>query len=260
MWELRGHGSGAPTPAGGAPGLSPWFSVGLMLADGVRVDVLAQVSGDRVLIEDMRADPPLPVDGFGSLTERLGEPLRDVCRALTGRPPAEHCRPPADDPAPAGAVARDRPTPGPEPAASSAPAPGAAPETSAAPGCGQEGCSGQQPAPEPEANQKPGLEQRSGADREPKPEPEPEPEPEPDEGRTPVRTAERPAGHRAPRRRGTGRAGRRAAAEVYLAAQAAGADPVLAVMDATGRSRRRSLRLIAAARDKGYLGPRHARR
>ncbi|WP_176582838.1 DUF6214 family protein [Streptomyces marincola] len=264
VWELRGHGSGAPAPAGGAPGLSPWFSVGLMLADGVRVDVLAQVSGDRVLIEDMRADPPLPVDGFGSLTERLGEPLRDVCRALTGRPPAEHCRPPTDDPAPTGAVARDRPPPGPEPAASSAPAPGAAPKTSAAPGCRQEGRSGRQPAsrPEPEPEPEPEAEPRSGADQEPEcaPEPEPTPAPEPDEGRAPVRTDARPAGHRAPRRRGTGRAGRRAAAEVYLAAQAAGADPVLAVMDATGRSRRRSLRLIAAARDKGYLGPRHARR
>ncbi|UUU20058.1 DUF6214 family protein [Streptomyces sp. DSM 40750] len=54
--------------------------------------------------------------------------------------------------------------------------------------------------------------------------------------------------------------GRRLVAEEYLAAQRAGRDPVLAVMCATGHSRRRSLRLIAGARDEGLLGPRHARR
>lgn len=46
----------------------------------------------------------------------------------------------------------------------------------------------------------------------------------------------------------------------YRAAQEEGADPVLAVMCATGRSRRRSLRLISQARDAGYLTPHHARR
>ncbi|MFI1508319.1 DUF6214 family protein [Streptomyces sp. NPDC020597] len=50
------------------------------------------------------------------------------------------------------------------------------------------------------------------------------------------------------------------AAQEYRAAQEEGADPVLAVMCATGHSRRRSLRLIARARDAGYLTPRHARR
>ncbi|TLS47864.1 hypothetical protein FE633_02555 [Streptomyces montanus] len=54
--------------------------------------------------------------------------------------------------------------------------------------------------------------------------------------------------------------GRRAVAEVYLTAQEAGHDAVLAVMCATGRSRRGALRLIAAARDAGFLTPRHARR
>lgn len=50
------------------------------------------------------------------------------------------------------------------------------------------------------------------------------------------------------------------AAQEYRAAQADGRDPVLAVMRATGRSRRRSLKLIAAARDAGTLPPRHNRR
>ncbi|MEH0442174.1 MULTISPECIES: DUF6214 family protein [unclassified Streptomyces] len=54
--------------------------------------------------------------------------------------------------------------------------------------------------------------------------------------------------------------GRWLAAQEYRAAQEEGADPVLAVMCATGHSRRRSLRLIARARDAGYLTPRHARR
>ncbi|MGW0919524.1 DUF6214 family protein [Streptomyces sp. NPDC002755] len=54
--------------------------------------------------------------------------------------------------------------------------------------------------------------------------------------------------------------GRWLVAQEYRAAQGEGEDPVLAVMRATGRSRRRSLRLIAQARDAEYLTPRHARR
>ena len=57
-----------------------------------------------------------------------------------------------------------------------------------------------------------------------------------------------------------GMEGRRLVADEYLAAQAEGRDPVLAVMYATGHSRRRSLKLIAGARDAGFLTPRHARR
>jgi hypothetical protein len=54
--------------------------------------------------------------------------------------------------------------------------------------------------------------------------------------------------------------GRRLVAQEYRAAQEEGCDPVLAVMSATGHSRRRSLKLIAQARDAGFLTPRHARR
>ncbi|MER5526235.1 DUF6214 family protein [Streptomyces sp. NPDC002677] len=54
--------------------------------------------------------------------------------------------------------------------------------------------------------------------------------------------------------------GRWLVAQEYRAAQEKGVDPVLAVMWATGHSRRRSLRLIAQARDAGFLAPRHARR
>ncbi|AQS70964.1 DUF6214 family protein [Streptomyces pactum] len=57
-----------------------------------------------------------------------------------------------------------------------------------------------------------------------------------------------------------GREGRRLAAQEYRAAREVGGDPVLAVMRATGHSRRRSLRLIGQARDEGFLAPRRARR
>ncbi|WP_432053846.1 DUF6214 family protein [Streptomyces sp. bgisy022] len=57
-----------------------------------------------------------------------------------------------------------------------------------------------------------------------------------------------------------GTEGRRLAAHEYRAAQREGADPVLAVMGATGHSRRGALRLIGRARDAGLLTPRHARR
>lgn len=57
-----------------------------------------------------------------------------------------------------------------------------------------------------------------------------------------------------------GAEGRRLIAQEYRAAQEEGTDPVLAVMCATGHSRRKSLRMIAQARDAGYLTPRHARR
>jgi hypothetical protein len=54
--------------------------------------------------------------------------------------------------------------------------------------------------------------------------------------------------------------GRRRIAQEYRTAQQQGADPVLAVMCATGHSRRKSLRLISQARDSGFLTPRHVRR
>ncbi|KND25692.1 DUF6214 family protein [Streptomyces acidiscabies] len=56
-----------------------------------------------------------------------------------------------------------------------------------------------------------------------------------------------------------GAEGHRLVAQEYRAAQEEGADPVLAVMGATGHSRRRSLGLIAQARDAGFLTPRHIR-
>ncbi|BFO19436.1 DUF6214 family protein [Streptomyces sp. KM77-8] len=49
-------------------------------------------------------------------------------------------------------------------------------------------------------------------------------------------------------------------ARAYRTAQEKGADPVLAVMDETGYSRRGALRLIRRTRDAGLLPARHVRR
>ncbi|WDV49849.1 DUF6214 family protein [Streptomyces coeruleorubidus] len=73
------------------------------------------------------------------------------------------------------------------------------------------------------------------------------------EGRGAQGRRARPAGPR-------GAEGRWLVAREYRAAQQDGADPVLAVMCATGHSRRKSLRLIGQARDAGLLTPRRARR
>ncbi|OEV01331.1 hypothetical protein AN217_16700 [Streptomyces qinglanensis] len=69
----------------------------------------------------------------------------------------------------------------------------------------------------------------------------------------PARRRRRPPGLR-------GTAALHTVAGAYSAARAQGQDPVLAVMRVTGHSRRKSLRVIASARDAGLLSPRHARR
>ncbi|MEU6913942.1 DUF6214 family protein [Streptomyces olindensis] len=92
------------------------------------------------------------------------------------------------------------------------------------------------------------------------------PAPEVCEGQAPPGCGEQaPEGRRARGRRGrpawpNGAEGRWLVAQEYRAAQREGADPVLAVMCATGHSRRTSLRLIGQARDAGLLTPRRARR
>lgn len=193
-WELQGHGASARSfaadaavagpggrttrgglrPGGRTPTLPPWFNVRLTFADGARIDVLAVVAEDRISIEDMRADPPLPLDGFAALADWIDGPLEDACRV---------------------AVEQYRGGPG---------------------------------APHPYFGHG-------------------------DYEEDPLPRRARPAWPR-------GSAARRIAAEAYLQAQQDGRDPVVAVMCATGRSRRKSLKLIAGARDEGFLPPRHNRR
>ncbi|NGO78230.1 hypothetical protein G6045_21560 [Streptomyces sp. YC504] len=156
--------------------LPPWFNVRVTFGDGSHIELMAVAGESGIAIEDMRAQPPLPLAGFATLTQWLEGPLGAARNAVAER----H-----------GAAA-----PAPEP-----------------------------PAPEPSA---------------------------PPASPQPHRRAQRP-----PLRGGDMI---RFVADAYRAAQAAGHDPVLAVMHATGRSRRKSLRLIAGARDAGYLPPRHNRR
>ncbi|MFI9583395.1 DUF6214 family protein [Streptomyces sp. NPDC052236] len=183
MWDLQGHGTvswaedGSGSGSGSASGSGsyeippPWFNVRLTFADGTRIDVLAVVTDERIAIEDLRTEPPLPLDDFAVLADRIRGPLQDACAVLVQHSGAGE-PPPAADAAPAAECGHRRP--------------------------------------------------RSAASR--------------------------------------GSAGRRIAAEAYQAAQREGRDPVLAVMGATGRSRRRALRLIAGAREAGLLAPRHNRR
>ncbi len=183
VWELQGHGSASTgrhldayeadgawaAPPGTGP-LPPWFNVRLTFGDGAYIEVLAVVGEAGIAIEDMRAQPPLPLGGFAALTPWLEGPLGDACRAVAER----H-----------GPVA---------------------------------------PAPETPGRPGPQVHRRA-----------------------------RPSWPR-------GSDGRRTVAEAYRAAQESGLDPVLAVMQATGRSRRKCLRLISGARDAGFLPPRHNRR
>ncbi|MFE2583405.1 DUF6214 family protein [Streptomyces sp. NPDC059378] len=181
-WELR---EGAESTA--------WFDVRLVFADGARVDALAVMSGGRVSVEEVRAQPPLSFGDLAVLPDWIRGPLYEVCG-----PPAERGQGVGEGPA-------------------------GAPEY----GIGETVCGlglglGLGPGPGPGAVP-------SGARR------------------------ARPGWPR-------GSEGRWLVAQEYRAAQREGADPVLAVMCATGRSRRRSLRMISQARDAGYLAPRHARR
>ncbi|MEW2074744.1 DUF6214 family protein [Streptomyces sp. NPDC012403] len=77
--------------------------------------------------------------------------------------------------------------------------------------------------------------------------------PDPGDGAGTGAHRDRSARPRGPREQGL-------VARVYRAAQERGADPVLAVMNETGYSRRGALRLIGRARDAGLLPSRHARR
>lgn len=233
-WELLGHGSatGDRDPLTGEPrtaaGLTPWFNIRFTLGDGSRVDVLAALLGGRAHVEELRAEPPLPPQALAGLSAWIGACLEDAAPA-----PSAPCGSSgwsgwsgslAERTDPGGAVGLTVWTLG----SCAFPAGGAGQAASPEP-----------EHPEPEPPEPPGR--AEGVAREPEPEPQP------------VRHRARPGGRR-------GRTARRAAAEAYLAAREQGSDPVLAVMCATGHSRRKSLRIIAAARDEGFLTPRHVRR
>jgi hypothetical protein len=244
-----------------------WFEVRLAFPDGACVDALAVVSEGSVCVEDVRARPALTREDLIALNDWIQRPLLDACggaargAVTAGGGPAEGDGPP---PAPeregqeAGGVPTVKTPVTEEPAAdrvevrSAGEAPVAAEplvaevtaETADAvevPRFVAERCAS---APsDSAASSSPAASVTSV---------------------TSVTSAGPAVGSAGSRRARPGwprgAEGRRLAAREYRAAQEEGADPVLAVMCATGRSRRRSLRLIAQARDAGYLTSRHVRR
>jgi hypothetical protein len=230
MWEVQGYGT-VTGPGGGLDGAErcevrpPWLDVRLTFADGARLDVLAVVSDGRIAIEDAQADPPLALDGFAALAGVIRAPLQDACQVVTGRPVLLVDDDVADQVAPV-----DQVTPV-DQVAQAEPVGDAVTEPAEAGGEAGVRIDGDGDGSGDEATD-------TGTEA-----------PPPPSGRRRARQA-------TPR----GAEGRRGAAEVYRAAQREGQDPVLAVMAATGLSRRKSLRLIAAARDEGHLTPRHHRR
>ncbi|MGW8557746.1 DUF6214 family protein [Streptomyces tubercidicus] len=353
-WELQAHGSAAPAPDLAAPDdpvgargpgcplprldpLGPWCSARLTFADGARVDVLVTVSDDHITVEDVRADPPLTLDGLADLARWIEGPLDDAFRAATGQPRKSRGGPRQTGPATGvpggGGGAQAGTAPGPasasEPAgagAGAAAAEGATPPTAEAveaveagvPGAGPTGAtelghgegvlhraatetgigqpadplaassadpsadpsvdpsvespaeqpceqSSGRPVPSaPSASSAPSAPSTTDASSAPTDAltPSPPPPSSPPSASAPTPTPTPPTGRARSAVLARTRAGerRKIAADAYRQAQREGGDPVQAVMRATGRNRRRSLRLIAGARDEGLLTPRHNKR
>ncbi|MDX3854733.1 DUF6214 family protein [Streptomyces sp. AK02-01A] len=278
MWEVQGHGTvtGAGDPRDGAARreiLPPWVDVRLTFADGARLDVLAVVRDGRIAIEGAQADPPLALDGFAALAEAIETPLQNACRMVIGqlRPPAPEAllgEPAAGEPAgraiePVGTGSADieqsaAGVPGGEAAGGVAESAPTVDEPTVHESTAQEPAAAESAGAEPGAE--PGIEQGAVT-------PAVEPAAGEPAGCDPADSSagcgedQEPSGrHRARPAAPRGSAARRSVAEIYRAAQREGRDPVLAVMSATGFSRRKSLRLIAGARDAGHLTPRHHRR
>ncbi|EST20406.1 hypothetical protein M878_39625 [Streptomyces roseochromogenus subsp. oscitans DS 12.976] len=251
-WKVREH-----------CGTTSWFQVRLAFPDGARVDALAVLQNGCVSIEDVTAQPALSLADLTALANWIEGPLFASC-GVAGE------RPYADD-------GGERPEERHEGERSEGPGWEERPEGE---------CLEERPACEP-PGQRYAPEACDLAARREGEQPE-EPE-ERNDGERPERPydterperpygGERPEGRHEAEARGaaeialgmgprraragwpSGIEGRRLVAREYRAAQRGGVDPVLAVMTATGRSRRRSLRMIAQARDAGFLTPRHARR
>ncbi|MEU1691456.1 DUF6214 family protein [Streptomyces hirsutus] len=131
------------------------------------------------------------------------------------------------------------------------------------PGCSGDGTAGDGPGADGRGAPcapAPGIEPAAGSGQEADGEPAPGGAPD-SEGGSVVRARPPGAGERRSRAvRPREPVGRRLVAREYRAAQEEGTDPVLAVMCATGYSRRGALRVIGRARDAGLLTPRHVRR
>ncbi|MER5542789.1 DUF6214 family protein [Streptomyces sp. NPDC002589] len=267
-WKVREHG-----------GTTSWYQVRLAFPDGARVDALAVLHDGCVSIEDVTAQPALSLADLTALANWIGGPLFASC-GVAGERPHEG----DGDGRPEERHEGEQPEGRPE---------GEQPEKPCEPDEPGGRCDPRQRFEgherfeaherfepheryEPQADDM--TERREGEppqDRIDGERPQGRIDGERPEGWC---AGERPQGPYAPRVRAVeeialgvglrraragwprGIEGRRLVAREYRAAQQGGVDPVLAVMSATGRSRRRSLRMIAQARDAGLLTPRHARR
>ncbi|MFG3015051.1 DUF6214 family protein [Streptomyces cinerochromogenes] len=244
-WEVREHGCA-----------TSWFHVRLAFPDGAGVDALAVVHAGRVSVEDVKAQPPLSLTDLTLLADWLGGPLSEACGVHTvgaadadGTASASGTAEPDDTADTVGTGG----TAGPDDTADTVGTDGAAePDLAAEP----DGAADVDGAGEGGERDHVDTGARCAAPSGglgPVPVPVPVPVPGPEAGR-------RPGARRARQAWPRGIEGRRLVARQYRTAQDEGIDPVLAVMYATGRGRRRALRLIAQARDAGFLTPRHARR
>lgn len=263
-WEVQGYGT--VTGAGQEPGgavrreiLPPWVDVRLTFPDGARVDVLAVVRDGRMAIEDAQADPPLTLEDFAALAGVIDSPLQDAWQVVADRHrPAE--RLPATELPAVDALGAEVPAVAiPDVAIPVGEIPAVEPPVAEL--CAAEPVVAEPPAVRPGWQAAPAEDPAGHAPTAVGAAVDEPAVDEPAAGETAFGEPADPSGrHRARSTPPRGPAGRIGAAEVYRAAQRDGVDPVLAVMAATGLSRRKSLRLIAGARDEGHLSPRHNRR
>ncbi|MGW7821548.1 DUF6214 family protein [Streptomyces puniciscabiei] len=222
-WKVREQGDA-----------TSWFYVRLAFPDGARVDALAVVREDCVSIEDVTAEPALSLADLTVLADWIQGPLFEACGVAAERPYEGESEGEGDvrpesrhEPETTGQDERETERPG---EAESAAQEHAERPTEEA---------GDETAGDHKARDDKARDEKAG-----------------DESASAFCVGPRRARGVWPR----GIEGRRLVAQEYRAAQEEGADPVLAVMSATGHSRRRALRLIAQARDAGFLTPRHVRR
>ncbi|MFJ4685022.1 DUF6214 family protein [Streptomyces sp. NPDC088789] len=227
-WEVRESG-----------GTMSWFTVRLAFADGACVEALAVVTGRQVSVEEVHARPALSPDDLGALGEWIEGAVFAAC-GLEARPRDRAADGPAVAPQPVvDAAACDAPDDGPD-----------------------DGHGADRADVAHYADVAHDADDADVAD-------EGEDSEAPDRSHHTHHTHHARHAHQPPHTHHShharpawprGDEGRRLVARAYLAAQRGGTDPVVAVMGATGRSRRKALRLIAQARDAGPLTPRHARR
>ncbi|MEU0525021.1 DUF6214 family protein [Streptomyces niveus] len=229
-WEVQGYGTvNCDTPPGGRCELAPdelvppWVDIRLTFADGARVDVLAVLRDGVIAVEDAQADPPLPLAELTELGAWIEAPLAYARGVVAGQHHVEAA--PLD-----GGDGDGDGGNGPAGPAAPAPASRRTQDTAVAVVAEDEGYEYEGGSTAADACFPPEEESASV-------------------GR-----------HRADDSASSDRADRRGVAATYRRAQQLGQDPVLVVMCATGYGRRKSLSLIARARDDGYLTPRHRRR